>query len=1036
MLHKTRRSLLKRSASRHVTSYSDTAKSPIKKKTTTTTPVKKTTPKKTTPVKKTTKAKKSLSSSLKKAKTKSAVVRIKQEPVDDSSPPPKKKKPTPQKKKPTPKKKKSPPPSSSKKRTTSSKRHTTPTPSSRKKPTKRQTTPILITPDEVTSMSFFPPPQKVATPKNARKSLKSPSLSSAKKRKAQSLCSLQTCTSPPATAGGHQDTTTSSPPPPSSTTTNSTVSNSNTTSVCSSAAATPNSNTNHPSNSKSNTKTTTTKKKHQTPKMHNNWCVVRIPKDAKEGHSFHIQPPATSSSSSSHPPPLLAITPPPGVQPDTDILVVYPPPEPTELNSTTTTPLTTTAAAVPPLKPKECIQQNRTELSSTLQPGTETRCIVSAFWHTLWPKLQSHHGWTKHTMDLYGIGTTVFVPLEPLNLLEGTLRGDGRPRRKRRCTKKSSSVSTTSINGIQPHGFTRIAQVLTYIQSNTSVYSETMDLYEQEVQKRRTKAKMEASVLRRSGHTRGLDQWKYSNVNVLKGMGRHESRVGKGYQVMELPEVGSFSESGSEDLYEQIWDPNRATSDCTKFINALDMEDKEAALSLLHKRNYQITGIGQAMAKITSSPMYDWCNVQLRVKFHSAIMLQRKNMREVSRITGKPLGSCLWYYYHAYKRSRDYRELKEMLVVKDDPHLDECVVCHYGGELLCCDSCENAYHLSCLSPPLTVIPIGDWNCPECKAKTDAISVPASAPSSTLLQAAALSATSVSPTTTTEALLLSSPSSSAAVWKTNHENEKKCPPSMNHENEKMCSSSSSSGDVGTKPLSNEKSTTIETVDARCNTTSSTIEQVSESDKATNTNSTVSTTNAAPATSAVVAQGISSVQHEHNTKEAGAYGNNTVTANRKDTLPPSKKQNTKPVNENKIASGDDSVNTRRVSPKTLPKVDNTTTSPISPLKASDKDIRCSYCGEVYRKSSLPLKQVTGTNSYINNPNWRCRYCSSFSSSSSSSSSSSNEKRTVMDMKQLQQPPSNAKQPEKVVIEILESDSKDSDCSDNSEEGGEII
>ncbi|XP_067850853.1 autoimmune regulator [Heptranchias perlo] len=47
---------------------------------------------------------------------------------------------------------------------------------------------------------------------------------------------------------------------------------------------------------------------------------------------------------------------------------------------------------------------------------------------------------------------------------------------------------------------------------------------------------------------------------------------------------------------------------------------------------------------------------------------------------------------------------------------DECAVCRDGGELICCDGCPRAFHLGCLVPPLTEIPIGTWKCLSCTHK--------------------------------------------------------------------------------------------------------------------------------------------------------------------------------------------------------------------------------------------------------------------------------------------------------------------------------
>ncbi|KAL6206272.1 hypothetical protein ACLB2K_023520 [Fragaria x ananassa] len=54
----------------------------------------------------------------------------------------------------------------------------------------------------------------------------------------------------------------------------------------------------------------------------------------------------------------------------------------------------------------------------------------------------------------------------------------------------------------------------------------------------------------------------------------------------------------------------------------------------------------------------------------------------------------------------------------NDGYYYECVVCDLGGNLLCCDSCPQTYHLQCLNPPLKRIPNGKWQCPNCCKKSD------------------------------------------------------------------------------------------------------------------------------------------------------------------------------------------------------------------------------------------------------------------------------------------------------------------------------
>ncbi|NXK35115.1 AIRE regulator, partial [Piprites chloris] len=44
---------------------------------------------------------------------------------------------------------------------------------------------------------------------------------------------------------------------------------------------------------------------------------------------------------------------------------------------------------------------------------------------------------------------------------------------------------------------------------------------------------------------------------------------------------------------------------------------------------------------------------------------------------------------------------------------DECAACGDGGELICCDGCPRAFHLTCLVPPLPRVPSGMWRCGSC-----------------------------------------------------------------------------------------------------------------------------------------------------------------------------------------------------------------------------------------------------------------------------------------------------------------------------------
>uniref|UniRef100_A0A3B5KYU7 Autoimmune regulator n=1 Tax=Xiphophorus couchianus TaxID=32473 RepID=A0A3B5KYU7_9TELE len=65
--------------------------------------------------------------------------------------------------------------------------------------------------------------------------------------------------------------------------------------------------------------------------------------------------------------------------------------------------------------------------------------------------------------------------------------------------------------------------------------------------------------------------------------------------------------------------------------------------------------------------------------------------------------------FHSYSLAEKSHEKSKSIHSNDD----ECALCKDGGELICCDGCPRAFHLTCLNPPLTSIPSGSWQCEWC-----------------------------------------------------------------------------------------------------------------------------------------------------------------------------------------------------------------------------------------------------------------------------------------------------------------------------------
>lgn len=60
----------------------------------------------------------------------------------------------------------------------------------------------------------------------------------------------------------------------------------------------------------------------------------------------------------------------------------------------------------------------------------------------------------------------------------------------------------------------------------------------------------------------------------------------------------------------------------------------------------------------------------------------------------------------------------EFLEIGSDGHEERCHKCQKFGELLCCDGCPIAVHLSCLKPLIMKVPEAakEWFCPVCYEK--------------------------------------------------------------------------------------------------------------------------------------------------------------------------------------------------------------------------------------------------------------------------------------------------------------------------------
>lgn len=56
---------------------------------------------------------------------------------------------------------------------------------------------------------------------------------------------------------------------------------------------------------------------------------------------------------------------------------------------------------------------------------------------------------------------------------------------------------------------------------------------------------------------------------------------------------------------------------------------------------------------------------------------------------------------------------EEVIDETADWNSDECCLCKMDGDLICCDGCPAAYHSKCVGIANSLLPDGNWYCPEC-----------------------------------------------------------------------------------------------------------------------------------------------------------------------------------------------------------------------------------------------------------------------------------------------------------------------------------
>jgi len=364
----------------------------------------------------------------------------------------------------------------------------------------------------------------------------------------------------------------------------------------------------------------------------------------------------------------------------------------------------------PPLDPRAIAHWNARQLlhgmnepskkystASAEEEHKSTSLVEQAFWKILWPHLHLH-GWVYSRTTEYNFGYIRFYPLHSHKLMAKKLQ---RLNVHYFDTIKGIVdwiVTMPKYGKVMEEFYAHIDQGRKKEMMATVLDAEDTDIMDEDAEASlgsnisksttgttasisepaKKKRKKRVSVLEQIPRLEyERDAWKYAGSDE-----RQPLRVGSQYQVRRLPRVGTYEVGeGKEHIQDQIWN------------------------------------VPSSVPTLTQSKWHDWANeTNFADQFHTKIIQSKKEMPLLASKIDKPMEFCLWYYYHKYKPSRRYGILKKFMREKKEveKNSDECALCDDGGDLLCCETCTDSYHLECLGLTSSDVDgVEQWSCPTC-----------------------------------------------------------------------------------------------------------------------------------------------------------------------------------------------------------------------------------------------------------------------------------------------------------------------------------